>query len=164
MELDEEREARRGSEGDEKSPAAPTEGGTIVNDRIEDKRRTGKDAEAKKRWYLKLKWYYLLTAALAVLTLFAALYGATVAQDSYVGQMPQDWRGRPHLSPMTFVVPLFGIGLAGFFIYVIINAVCAFRFRPPGSYRVVHFVLNLLLYLALVLGWPMLVAALETFG
>lgn len=112
---------------------------------------------AKPRWILRLKWYYLLTAGLGVLTLFFALYGATEIQQ----QAQADMTRAP--SPLAFFLPLLGISGLGVLLYVGIDALCAFRFRPKTSYRRLHFVLNLLLYLAIVLGWPVAIAVLETF-
>lgn len=111
----------------------------------------------KPRFILRLKWYYLLTAGLGVLTLFAALYGATEIQRQYQTDMTR----AP--SPLAFFLPLLGIGSVGVLLYLGIDALCAFRFRPKTSYRRLHFFLNFLLYLAIVLGWPVAIAALSTF-
>lgn len=113
--------------------------------------------EAENRWILRLKWYYLLTAGLGVLTLFCALYGATEIQQQYQA----DPTRAP--SPLTFFLPFLGIGGIGILLYLGIDALCAFRFRPKASFRRLHFLLNLLLYLAIVLGWPAAIAAWETF-
>lgn len=114
------------------------------------------DAE-KPRWILRLKWYYLLTAGLGVLTLFFALYGATEIQQ----QAQADMTRAP--SPLAFFLPLLGLSGLGVLLYLGIDALCAFCFRPKTSYRRLHFILNLLLYLAIVLGWPVAIAVLETF-
>lgn len=138
-------------------PAAPVPPGPAGSALAEGTLASPKDTAEKNRWIIRLKWYYLLTAGLGVLTLFFALYGATEIQQ----QAQADMTRAP--SPLAFFLPLLGISGLGVLLYVGIDALCAFRFRPKTSYRRLHFVLNLLLYLAIVLGWPVAIAVLETF-
>ncbi|MGP1470603.1 MAG: hypothetical protein ACTTJE_03320 [Schwartzia sp. (in: firmicutes)] len=137
-------------------PAAPVPPGAAGSALAKGTLAPPQEAQ-KPRFILRLKWYYLLTAGLAVLTLFAALYGATEIQQQY----QSDATRAP--SPLTFFLPLLGIGGVGVLLYLVIDALCAFCFRPKNSYRRLHFFLNLLLYLSIVLGWPVAIAALSTF-
>ena len=138
-------------------PTAPVPPGPAGSALAEGTLASPKDTAEKNRWIIRLKWYYLLTAGLGVLTLFCALYGAT--------EIPQQYQADPTRapSPLTFFLPFLGIGGIGILLYLGIDALCAFRFRPKASFRRLHFFLNLLLYLAIVLGWPAAIAAWETF-
>lgn len=136
-------------------PTAPVPPGPAGSALAEGTLASPKDAAEKNRWIIRLKWYYLLTAGLGVLTLFFALYGATEVQNQYQA-------GRPP-SPLAFFLPFLGIGGLSVVLYVGIDALCAFLFRPKTSSRRLHFILNLLLYLAIVLGWPVAIATWETF-
>lgn len=144
---------------DPEAPGAPPLDSTLAKEELE-RLREGVAPPEEGRWNIRLKWYYLLTAGLGVLTLFISLYGATEVQNAYSGA--GGVRRQP--SPLAFFLPFFGIGSLGVLVYLAIDALCAFRFRPRGSHRRIHFILNFLLYLAIVLGWPLAIAVLETFG
>ena len=139
-------------------PGAPV--GSVLAKEEMERLRDDVASPEKGRWNIRLKWYYLLTAGLGVLTLFISLYGATEVQNAYGGA--DGMRRQP--SPLAFFLPFLGIGSLGVLVYLAIDALCAFRFRPRGSHRRIHFILNFLLYLAIVLGWPLAIAVLETFG
>ena len=141
------------------APGAPPLGSALAKEEMERLRDDVAPPE-KGCWNIRLKWYYLLTAGLGVLTLFISLYGATEVQNAYGGA--DGMRRQP--SPLAFFLPFLGIGSLGVLVYLAIDALCAFRFRPRGSHRRIHFILNFLLYLAIVLGWPLAIAVLETFG
>ncbi|MFC2336883.1 MAG: hypothetical protein ACFNUI_02560, partial [Negativicutes bacterium] len=103
---------------DPEAPGAPPLGSTLAKEEMERLRDDVAPPE-KGRWNIRLKWYYLLTAGLGVLTLFISLYGATEVQNTYGGA--DGMRRQP--SPLAFFLPFLGIGSLGVLVYLAIDAV-----------------------------------------
>ena len=102
---------------------------------------------------MKLWKYYLLSCVSGVLTLVFSVGGA-LAYVMYVsGSHEVDGIVRQgHMSVMEFVLPLFLIGLVCFILYLCASLYCIFRKLKSEGRRLLHFLLNLILYLATTVG------------
>ncbi|MER2138600.1 MAG: hypothetical protein ABS965_00555 [Succiniclasticum sp.] len=102
---------------------------------------------------MKLGYYYFLSWLSGVLTLVFSVGGA-LAFVTYIGS-PSTVDGivRPgHMSVMEFVLPLFLIGFLCVFLYLCLSLYCIFRKLRTQERRVLHFLLNLVLYLVTAIG------------
>ena len=102
---------------------------------------------------MKLGYYYFLSWLSGVLTLVFSVGGA-LAFVTYIGS-PSTVDGivRPgHMSVMEFVLPLFLIGFLCVFLYLCLSLYCIFRKLQTQERRVLHFLLNLVLYLVTAVG------------
>ena len=102
---------------------------------------------------MKLWKYYLLSCVSGVLTLVFSVGGA-LAYVMYVsGSHEVDGIVRQgHMSVMEFVLPLFLIGLICFILYLCASLYCIFRKLKSEGRRLLHFLLNLILYLVTTVG------------
>ena len=57
-----------------------------------------------------------------------------------------------HMSVMEFVLPLFLIGIVCFILYLCVSLYCIFRKLRAEEHRLMHFLLNLVLYLVAAVG------------
>lgn len=110
------------------------------------------------RGRLKLKWYYFITFGMGVFALLISLLGATYFQESVL--TAADGK-QGHASPFAFLIPLVLVHVVCFLVFMLINALCAFKLISEDSKSKLHFVCNLLLYLAVVVGIPLSVAFLQ---
>jgi len=98
---------------------------------------------------MKLWKYYLLSWASGLLTLMFSVGGA-LAFVTYISS-PSTVDGimrKGHMSVMEFILPLFLIGIVCFILYLCVSLFCIFRKLRAEEHRVLHFLLNLILYLA----------------
>jgi len=102
---------------------------------------------------MKLWKYYLLSWISGILTLVFSVGGALafITYSSSSHEVDGVMR-RGHMSVMEFVLPLFLIGLVCFILYLCISFFCVFRKLTAGQHRLLHFLLNLVFYLATTAG------------
>ena len=102
---------------------------------------------------MKLWKYYLLSWISGILTLVFSV-GEALGFVTYMsGSHEVDGIVRQgHMSVMEFILPLFVIGLVCFILYLCASLFCVFRKLKTEEHRLLHFLLNLLLYLATTLG------------
>ena len=102
---------------------------------------------------MKLGYYYFLSWLSGILTLVFSVGGA-LAFVSYIGSPSVvDGIERPgHMSVTEFILPLFLIGLVCVILYLCISLYCIFRKLRMQEHRVLHFLLNLVLYLVTAVG------------
>ena len=102
---------------------------------------------------MKLWKYYLLSWISGILTLVFSVGGALGFVTYMSGSHEVDGIVRQgHMSVMEFILPLFVIGLVCFILYLCASLFCVFRKLKTEEHRLLHFLLNLLLYLATTLG------------
>jgi hypothetical protein len=109
--------------------------------------------QVAEEYAMKLGYYYFLSWLSGVLTLVFSVGGA-LAFVTYIGS-PSTVDGivRPgHMSVMEFVLPLFLIGFLCVFLYLCLSLYCIFRKLRTQERRVLHFLLNLVLYLVTAIG------------
>ena len=102
---------------------------------------------------MKLWKYYLLSWVSGLLTLMFSVGGA-LAFVTYISS-PSTVDGimrKGHMSVMEFILPLFLIGIVCFILYLCVSLFCIFRKLRAEEHRVLHFLLNLILYLATAVG------------
>ena len=102
---------------------------------------------------MKLWTYYLLSLLSGIMTCVFSVGGA-LAFVMYIGS-PSTVDGivRPgHMSVMEFVLPLFLIGIVCFILYLCTSLFCIFRKMRAEEHRLMHFLLNLVLYLVAAVG------------
>lgn len=102
---------------------------------------------------MKLWKYYLLSWLSGILTLVFSVGGA-LAFVTYISS-PSTVDGivrHGHMSVMEFVLPLLLIGVVCFILYLAASLFFVFRKMQAQEHRVLHFLLNLVLYLVTVGG------------
>ena len=102
---------------------------------------------------MKLWKYYLLSWISGLLTLILSVGGA-LAFVTYIST-PSTVDGimrKGHMSIMEFILPLFLIGFICFILYLCASLFCIFRKLKAEKHRLVHFLLNLVLYLVTAAG------------
>ena len=102
---------------------------------------------------MKLWKYYLQSCVSGLLTLMFSVGGA-LAFVTYISS-PSTVDGimrKGHMSVMEFILPLFLIGIVCFILYLCVSLFCIFRKLRTEEHRVLHFLLNLILYLATAVG------------
>ena len=102
---------------------------------------------------MKLRTYYLLSWLSGILTLIFSIGGA-LAFVTYLSS-PSTVDGiirKGHMSIMEFVLPLCLIGLVCFILYLCVSLFCVFRKLKAQEHRLLHFLLNLILYLVTAAG------------
>ena len=102
---------------------------------------------------MKLRTYYLLSWLSGILTLIFSIGGA-LAFVTYLSS-PSTVDGivrKGHMSIMEFVLPLCLIGLVCFILYLCVSLFCVFCRLKTQEHRFLHFLLNLVLYLATAAG------------
>lgn len=102
---------------------------------------------------MKLWKYYLLSWISGILTLVFSVGGALafvtyVSSSSTVDGIVR----RGHMSVMEFILPLFLIGIVCFIIYLCLSFYCIFRKMQTQEHRLLHILLNLILYLITAVG------------
>ena len=132
--------------------------GTTVPLETEDATPEEQKERFTLRGRLKLKWYYFITFGMGVFALLISLLGATYFQESVL--TAADGK-QGHVSPFAFLIPLVLVHVVCFLVFMLINALCAFKLISEDSKSKLHFVCNLLLYLAVVVGIPLSVAFLQ---
>lgn len=108
---------------------------------------------AVEEYTMKLGYYYFLSWLSGILTLVFSVGGA-LGFVSYIGSPSVvDGIERPgHMSVTEFILPLFLIGLVCVILYLCISLYCIFRKLRMQEHRVLHFLLNLVLYLVTAVG------------
>ena len=102
---------------------------------------------------MKLWKYYLLSWISGILTLIFSVGGALAFITYISGSREVDGIVRQgHMGVMDFVIPLFLIGLVCFILYFCGSLFCVFRKLKAEEHRLLHFLLNLILYLVTTLG------------
>jgi len=102
---------------------------------------------------MKLWKYYLLSFVSGILTLVFSVGGALAFVTYMSGSHEVDGIVRQgHMSVMEFVLPLFIVGLVCFILYLCASLYCIFRKLKAEGHRLVHFLLNLILYLVTTVG------------
>lgn len=102
---------------------------------------------------MKLRTYYLLSWVSGILTLIFSIGGA-LAFVTYLST-PSTVDGivrKGHMSIMEFILPLCLIGFFCFVLYLCVSLYCIFRKLKTQEHRLVHFLLNLVLYLVTAAG------------
>ena len=102
---------------------------------------------------MKLWKYYLLSWLSGILTLVLSVGGA-LAFITYISS-PSTVDGivrHGHTGVIEFILPLFLVGFVCFILYVCASVFCVFRKMQTREHRLLHFLLNLLLYLATAAG------------
>ena len=102
---------------------------------------------------MKLWTYYLMSLLSGIMT-FVFSVGGALAFITYISS-PSTVDGivRPgHMSVMEFVLPLFLIGVVCFILYLCVSLYCIFRKLRAEEHRLMHFLLNLVLYLVTTVG------------
>ena len=102
---------------------------------------------------MKLRTYYILSWVSGILTLVLSVGGA-LAFVTYISS-PSTVDGivrKGHMSVMEFILPLFLIGIVCFILYLCLSLFCIFRKLQTQERRVLHFLLNLILYLVTTAG------------
>ena len=102
---------------------------------------------------MKLRFYYFLSWLSGILTLVLSVGGALAFVTYISSPSTVDGIERPgHMSVMEFVLPLFLIGFVCVVLYLCLSLYCIFRKLQTQERRVLHFLLNLVLYLVTVIG------------
>ena len=102
---------------------------------------------------MKLRFYYFLSWLSGLLTLVFSVGGALVFV-TYIST-PSTVDGivrKGHMSAMEFILPLFLIGIICFILYLCFSIFCVFKKLRTQRHRVMHFLLNLVLYFVTVAG------------
>ena len=108
---------------------------------------------AAEEYAMKLGYYYFLSWLSGVLTLVFSVGGALAFVTYLSSPSVVDGIERPgHMSVTEFVLPLFLIGLVCVILYFCISLYCIFRKLQTQEHRVLHFLLNLVLYLVTAVG------------
>ena len=97
---------------------------------------------------MKLRTYYILAVIGGILTLVLSIGGA-LAVVQYLNYIPLEHGTVTggHMSVMEFVIPLILIFLACLVFYFGFSLYCIFRKLKGEKNRVLHFLLNLVLYI-----------------
>ena len=102
---------------------------------------------------MKLGYYYFLSWLSGILTLVFSVGGALAFVTYISSPSTVDGIVRPgHMSVMEFVLPLFLIGIVCFILYLCVSLYCIFRKLRAEEHRLMHFLLNLVLYLVTTVG------------
>ena len=102
---------------------------------------------------MKLGYYYFLSWLSGILTLVFSVGGALAFITYISSPSTVDGIVRPgHMSVMEFVLPLFLIGIVCFILYLCVSLYCIFRKLRAEEHRLMHFLLNLVLYLVTTVG------------
>ena len=102
---------------------------------------------------MKLWTYYLLSLLSGIMT-FVFSVGGALAFITYISS-PSTVDGivRPgHMSVMEFILPLLLIGVICFILYLCFSLYCVFKKLRTQEHRVMHFLLNLVLYFVTAAG------------
>lgn len=108
---------------------------------------------AMEEWAMKLRFYYFLSWLSGILTLIFSIGGALLFV-TYVSS-PSTVDGivrKGHMSVMEFILPLFLIGVICFILYLCFSLYCVFKKLRTQEHRVMHFLLNLVLYFVTAAG------------
>ena len=108
---------------------------------------------AAEGWAMKLRTYYFLSWLSGILTLVFSIGGA-LAFITYIST-PSTVDGvirKGHMSVMEFILPLLLIGVICFILYLCFSLYCVFKKLRTQEHRVMHFLLNLVLYFVTAAG------------
>ena len=109
--------------------------------------------QVAEEYAMTLGSYYFLSWLSGVLTLVFSVGGALAFITYISSPSTVDGIVRPgHTSVMEFVLPLFLIGLVCVILYLCLSLYCVFRKLRTQEHRVLHFLLNLVLYLVTAVG------------
>ena len=103
---------------------------------------------------MKLWMYYLISWISGILTLVFS-FGGAWAFIEYMGHVTLEDGGvvpRGHMNIMEFVIPMVLIAILCFILYLCLSLYCVFRKLKGEEHRIIHFLLNLVLYLATAIG------------
>ena len=102
---------------------------------------------------MKLRTYYILSWLSGILTLILSVGGALAFVTYISSPSVEDGIVRQgHMGVMEFVLPLLLIGIFCFILYLGFSLFCIFRKIGSKEYRIVHFLLNLVLFLGTAVG------------